>query len=594
MSASMRRRAGGLKSVKDIQLQTNRDASEPEPEPVTQPWTPGAYTAFKIIMSARLCAAAWNIVGDCDETYNYWEPTHYLMFGKGFQTWEYSPQYAIRSYAYIFLHTLPMRLYTLLFGQNKIMLFFFLRCVMAFACALCEIYFYKGVCKHFGSNTGRIMLCFLLLSAGMFISCTAYLPSSFCMYMTYLALGGWFLEDYRVTVLSTAASAIIGWPFAVILGVPMALDIVIWRKQLKLFVMWSAIALVVFLVPVVEIDKYYYGRLVIAPLNIVLYNVFTEHGPDLYGVEPLSFYFINGFLNFNIAFLLALICLPLVITIQNIVKSQNTDIPAWLFTAPLYLWIAVFFTRPHKEERFLFPIYPFFILLGAVSVDYIQKFWSWLFPSKEANHYTDNTLWIPVFGGVVFSLLSVSRIVALYQGYHAPLDLFVELNRFAADSKIHTLPPDKPVHVCMGKEWYRFPSSFYLPGDNWSLHFLRSEFKGQLPKPYSSGPDATKIIPSDMNDLNKEEMSRYTNNSRCHYLVDLDLPKETELEPRYAANLDEWKVLASIKFLDVSRSHRFFRAFYVPFVSSKFCVYEDYNLLRTTRSKKTYKSKTER
>jgi alpha-1,2-mannosyltransferase len=36
-------------------------------------------------------------------------------------------------------------------------------------------------------------------------------------------------------------------------------------------------------VPVVVIDSYYYGKLVIAPLNIVLYNVFTAHGPDLYG-----------------------------------------------------------------------------------------------------------------------------------------------------------------------------------------------------------------------------------------------------------------------------------------------------------------------
>lgn len=38
------------------------------------PWTPSPYTVFKIIMSARLCAASWNIVGDCDETFNYWEP----------------------------------------------------------------------------------------------------------------------------------------------------------------------------------------------------------------------------------------------------------------------------------------------------------------------------------------------------------------------------------------------------------------------------------------------------------------------------------------------------------------------------------------
>ena len=31
------------------------------------------------------------------------------------------------------------------------------------------------------------------------------------------------------------------------------------------------------------IDSHYFGGIVIAPLNIVLYNVFTEHGPDLYG-----------------------------------------------------------------------------------------------------------------------------------------------------------------------------------------------------------------------------------------------------------------------------------------------------------------------
>ncbi len=29
---------------------------------------------------------------------------HYLMYGSGFQTWEYSPTFAIRSYAYLLPH----------------------------------------------------------------------------------------------------------------------------------------------------------------------------------------------------------------------------------------------------------------------------------------------------------------------------------------------------------------------------------------------------------------------------------------------------------------------------------------------------------
>jgi alpha-1,2-mannosyltransferase len=46
--------------------------------------------------------------------YNYWEPTHYLVHGSGFQTWEYSPAYAIRSWAYIGIHGLVIKAFGLL------------------------------------------------------------------------------------------------------------------------------------------------------------------------------------------------------------------------------------------------------------------------------------------------------------------------------------------------------------------------------------------------------------------------------------------------------------------------------------------------
>ena len=36
-------------------------------------------------------------------------------------------------------------------------------------------------------------------------------------------------------------------------------------------------------VPLVCIDSYYYGGLVVTPFNILMYNVFTEHGPNIYG-----------------------------------------------------------------------------------------------------------------------------------------------------------------------------------------------------------------------------------------------------------------------------------------------------------------------
>ena len=46
--------------------------------------------------------------------------THYLIYGKGFQTWEYSPAYAIRSYAYLLLHAWPAAFHARILQTNKV------------------------------------------------------------------------------------------------------------------------------------------------------------------------------------------------------------------------------------------------------------------------------------------------------------------------------------------------------------------------------------------------------------------------------------------------------------------------------------------
>lgn len=81
-----------------------------------------------------------------------------------------------------------------------------------------------------------------------------------------------------------------------------------------------------------------------------------------------------------------------------------------------------------------------------------------------------------------------------------------------------------------------------------------------------------------MNDQNLEEPSRYVSLAssylflklslalfliflpplkvdlkHCHYLVDLATENETPREPRYAANKDEWSVIAEKPFLDASK-----------------------------------------
>lgn len=54
---------------------------------------PSALVASAFIAMVRLLSAGTTCVGDCDETYNYWEPLHYLLYGFGFQTWSVATLY---------------------------------------------------------------------------------------------------------------------------------------------------------------------------------------------------------------------------------------------------------------------------------------------------------------------------------------------------------------------------------------------------------------------------------------------------------------------------------------------------------------------
>lgn len=152
-----------------------------------------------------------------------------------------------------------------------------------------------------------------------------------------------------LAVLFTAISALVGWPFAAILGVPIFIEMFILRfRHLAFrFVLYSALSAVLVLLPMHFTDTFYYGKPVIvrlhtlqpipsllfqAPLNIVLYNVFSEHGPDLYGVEPVSFYVKNLLLNWNVAIVLAILSLPLSlhVYVRNSYVVDDNDKPVYV------------------------------------------------------------------------------------------------------------------------------------------------------------------------------------------------------------------------------------------------------------------------
>ncbi|XP_034937310.1 alpha-1,2-mannosyltransferase ALG9 [Chelonus insularis] len=550
---------------------------------------PSGDTAFKILLLVRFCSAIWSYISDCDETFNYWEPSHYLLYGTGQQTWEYSPEYALRSYTFLLINMVPVKLYTYIFDPNPILVFYFVRFLLCVCCALSEVVFYQGVCKEFGVHVGRLTLAFLITSSGMFISSVAYLPSSYSMYLSTISIAVWYSRKYELAIFTTAISSLLCWPFAALLGLPIAIDLLIRKQEWLRFIKWAILSGIVVLGPMVGIDSVYYGKLVIAPFNLIYYNIFTSHGPDLYGTAPLSYYLINGFLNFNFIFIAALFTPLALLLAWAVVPAKPRSkycLPYWLSLAPLYLWMIVIFSQAHKEERFLFPIYPMICLAGAITVDVIQILFFFvrtqIKPLTKVTHYLQETSFIMVAAILISGLFGVSRSFALFNNYYAPLEVMMEANKLGSEGQI---PDNININFCVGKEWHRFPSSFFFPSNNWKLRYLRSEFRGQLPQPFLNSLDGPSIIQPNFNDMNREEPSRYFDVEKCHFILDLDLGKETELEPNYSRQTDNFTVIKSCRFLDSSSSHPFFRAFYIPFISDDYCKYGSYNLLKNNKFK---------
>jgi alpha-1,2-mannosyltransferase len=138
---------------------------------------------FSILLIPRLLAARYSIMGDCDEVFNYWEPTHYLVHGTGFQTWEYSPTYAIRSWAYVAIHASIIKVFELL-GSSKVQptefeelkfqiaQFYSLRVVLGVVSAYCESVFVHNVHVYKRGRIGDVLMFLLAASAGMFAAST--------------------------------------------------------------------------------------------------------------------------------------------------------------------------------------------------------------------------------------------------------------------------------------------------------------------------------------------------------------------------------------------------------------------------------------
>jgi len=359
--------------------------------------------SFLILLVARLASASMNLIHDCDETYNFWEPLHYLVHGVGLQTWEHAPRYGLRSYLFLGLHYavakpvawlvtvvlphLESRPYVdtqVVARHARLAPFYAVRIAVALASAFADASLATEM-RAIHPVAGLVTLAGQAFSAGCFVYGSSFLPSTFAGIVLTLATSVTVQGKYAYACALCVCAVVFGWPFAGVAAVPIGL-VTLKRKGFVLTTWYILFPLLVCVLSSIMCDTYMYGSVTFSTWNLLRYNVFpsgTNKGAHLYGVEPVSFYARNLTLNFGHLFWLALVApvLGLLASSERFGRADNAGATATatatataIATAPKHsprqthvilaqtyvpflLTFLTFSSLKHKEERFVFVAY---------------------------------------------------------------------------------------------------------------------------------------------------------------------------------------------------------------------------------------------
>lgn len=491
--------------------------------------------AFLLLAVPHYFTAAFLPIADCDETYNFLEPIHYLLYGSGKQTWENCPQFGLRSYLFAWVYAWPALLVRGASGLSSVDVYYFLRIFNGRLACFCELFFVYSVWAAFSGKAAVVALMLLLLNHPVPYAAASVLPTSLVMCCYFVALGCWLRTSSSIsgsngtgkgkgeegtsascsrffvaaTVWLVVFACIVGWPFAGLVAVPCGLDLLVRFPLVSTLSLLSA--LVILGGAAFAVDSIYYCRPTLSAWNVVKYNMFggADRGPELYGVEPWFYFFKNLLLNFHLGFVAALAAPVVVLAKRRSSGSSGSGSVSFgvsrgrllLCMSPFFLWLAFWTAIPHKEERFFAPAYPFLALAATVAVSHA------FFPDvpgsvEAARRRPRGRNLIPFAAGMAFLLafggISFSRCLAVYRFYSGPERLLYDwapLLRAQAASKAAAMGAgegpastvDALLNVCVGKEWYRFPSSFFADHRYMRYSFVKtSAFTGMLPVPFAT------------------------------------------------------------------------------------------------------------
>ena len=272
--------------------------------------------------------------------------------------------------------------------------------------------------------------------------------------------------------------------------------------------------------------------------------------------------------------------------LQYLLRAQSTTkytlMRSVFFISPFYLWLLIFSSQAHKEERFIYPAYPFLGLNAAIALHTVLSYIGSSDPRTFISKVPAKVKFVIVSMSVILAIdAGILRTVGLVSAYRAPLQIYGALQRPGLAKPGET--------VCLGKEWHRFPSSYFLP-NGMRAKFITSAFDGLLPGEFNEAKvgfgffAGTWLIPPGMNDKNIADSGKYVsglnyacqeelgtkhiqiNIAHCSFLVDSYFPDTnvSAVEPNYILEKGTWEELRCTSFLDTSQTSLLGRILWIP------------------------------
>ncbi|KAK0164726.1 hypothetical protein PV328_003315 [Microctonus aethiopoides] len=313
----------------------------------------------------------WRIISICVvQTYyvpdEYWqslEIAHQMVFGYGYETWEWHLK--IRSYVYPFLISITYKLLAILHLDYATLLIYIPRVAQAIVSGYADY-------KFFTWTKSDLAIVFLEFNWFWYYCATRTLTNTLETSLTMIALSifPWNDSKYRN---STKFLWIVGFmciirPTSMIIWIPLCIyHIFITSKNIyKLFKEYLFISLCTLAYSIL-IDSYFYGEFTFTPWEFFKVNVLNNIA-NHYGTHNLFWYLTTGL---PVVIGLPILYFPIaalhVIKHCQFLSAQTISLITITWTLGIYSFL------PHKEFRFIMPLLPLFIFI-TTSVYSRQKF----------------------------------------------------------------------------------------------------------------------------------------------------------------------------------------------------------------------------